>query len=117
MPTPLGFPDPPDSTRLALVFNWMRQLANAIDTYLRGQSRTGTAPLNFSNTQAAAVTVNHGLGVIPSFATAIIKDNAARATFTSQVATITASTVTFNFTYRLAQNVTFSSEVMWMVQR
>lgn len=40
MPTPLGFPDPPDSTRLALVFSWMRQLATAIDTYLRGTDWT-----------------------------------------------------------------------------
>lgn len=38
MPTPLGFPDPPDSTLLALVYNWMRQLAVAIDTWLRGNS-------------------------------------------------------------------------------
>lgn len=46
MPTPLGFPDPPDSTRLALVFNWMRQLANAIDTFLRGTQASPTLAAN-----------------------------------------------------------------------
>lgn len=93
----------------------MRQLAEAVEEKLF--YATGEGTVNFNNTQAVTVSINHNLGVMPSYADAIIVDGTARAVFTGQITVINSTQITFLFTYRLAANVTFTSPFRWIAFR